>query len=98
MVLNKIFHVRQEGLKNLWVGRDNGRLHAVTSRQVLRGYNGHCIAIYRTNKDNLGMVVGKVGGVDNLRNEHPQFERLVRGLVVENKVEASDQPGLLDEV
>ena len=85
MVLNKIFHVRQEGLKNLWVGRDNGRLHAVTSRQVLRGYNGHCIAIYRTNKDNLGMVVGKVGVLNDLREESPKTESFVCRLEIEHK-------------
>ena len=43
------------------------------------------------------MVVGKVGGVDDLGNERPQLERLVGGLMVEHQVETGDETRLLDE-
>lgn len=35
------------------------------------------------------MVVGKIGALNHLVNERPEFERLVRSLVVENKVDAA---------
>ena len=79
------------------VSSDHGTLRAVASREVLRGDDADHFAFLALDQQDLAVVVDKVGGVDNLSYERPQFERLVRGLVVENKVEASDQPGLLDE-
>ena len=79
------------------VSSDHGTLRAVASREVLRGDDADHIAFLALDQQNLAVVVGKVSGVDYLRNERPQFERLVRCLMVKNKVEASDQPGLLYE-
>ena len=36
------------------------------------------------------MVVSKIGSLNNLGNERPKFECLVRSLVVENKIDATD--------
>ena len=43
------------------------------------------------------MVVGKICAADYLRDEHPQLYSLVRGLVVQDEIEAADAPGLFDE-
>ena len=43
------------------------------------------------------MVVGQVGRVDDLRDERPELEGFVGGLVVEHQVELGDEARLLDE-
>ena len=35
------------------------------------------------------MIICKIGSLNNLGDERPKFERLVRGLMVENKVYAA---------
>ena len=84
--------------EDVGVGRDDSRLRAVASREVLRGNNAHDFAALAAHQQHHAVVVGKVGGGDNLRDERPEFERLVGGLVVEHEVEPSDEAGLLDEV
>ena len=84
--------------EDVGVGRDDSRLRAVASREVLRGDDAHHFATLAFDEQHLAVVVGKVGGGDNLRDERPEFERLVGGFVVEHEVEPSDEAGLLDEV
>ena len=72
------------------VSSDYGTLRAIASREVLRGDDADHFAFLVLDQQHLAVVVGKVGGVDNLGYERPQFERLVRCLVVKNKVEAID--------
>ena len=84
--------------EDVGVGSDHGTLRAVASRKVLRSDDAHHFAALAAHQQHLAVVVGKVGGGDNLRDERPQFERLVGGLVVEHEVEPSDEAGLLDEV
>ena len=43
------------------------------------------------------MVVGEVGALHRLGDKCPKFEGLVRGLVVEDKIEGGDVAGLFDE-
>ena len=80
------------------VGCDHGTLRAVASCEVLRGDDADHFAALALDEQHLAVVVGKVGGRDNLRDKRPQFERLVGGFVVEYEIEASDEPGLLNEV
>ena len=84
--------------EDVGVGCDHGTLRAVASCEVLRGDDADHFAALATHQQNLAVVVGKIGGGDNLRDKRPEFERLVGGLVVEHEVKASDEPGLLDEV
>ena len=79
------------------VGCDHRTLRAVASREVLRGNDADHFAALALDQQHLAVVVSKVGGGDNLRDERPKFERLVGGLMVEHEVEASDEAGLLDE-
>ena len=94
MVLDKIFHVGEEGLKHLRVGSDDSGLHTITSCEVLRGYDGDCIALDRANKYDLGMIVGKVRMLNDLRKESPEAKRLVGGFEVQHKTDGFDASGL----
>ena len=97
MVRDQILDLGMKRVEDVEVGRHHGTLTAVTTGEVLGRDDGNDLTLLASHQQHLAVVVGKVGGVDYLRNERPQFERLVRGLVVKNKVEAIDQPGLLDE-
>ena len=90
MILDKIFHVGEEGLKYIRIGCNNGGFHTVASCQVLRGNDGNSIALDRANKYDLGMIVGKIGMLNNLREESPETERFVCRLKIEHKSDRFD--------
>ena len=94
MVLDKILHVGEEGLKHLWVGGNDSGLHTITSCEVLRGNDGNSIALDRANKYDLGMIVGKVRMLNDLRKESPEAKRLVGGFKVQHKTDGFDASGL----
>lgn len=80
--------LKQRG-KDAGVCADESRFCTVASREVLRSYDRHYVALLRLHEQNLAVVVGKIGALNHLVNERLEFERLVRSLVVENKVDAA---------
>ena len=88
MVCDKVVDLRMEICENLRRGRYESGLVAVAASEVLRGDNRNCIAPFRLYQQNLAVVVSKIGALNNLGDERPEFERLVGSLVVENEVDA----------
>lgn len=70
--------------ENLRRGGDKGRLVAVAASEVLRGYDTDSVASLGFHQQNLAVIVSKIGALNNLGDERPQFERLVGRLVVVN--------------
>lgn len=70
VVTDQVFYLLVERMEDLVVGGYDGGLMAVTAGEVLRGNDsdGHCSGL---NKDNLAVVVGEVGVLDDLREECP---------------------------
>ena len=68
------------------VGADESTFGTIASREVLRCDDGDSLAGLRLHQQNLTVIVCKVCAFDNLCDERPKFERLVRCLMVENKV------------
>ena len=54
---------------------------AVATGQVLRGDDRNSISGFALDEKNFRMIVGKIGALDNLGDERPEFERLVGRLV-----------------
>ena len=73
--------------KDIRVGADESTLGTIASREVLRSDDGDRLAGLRLYQQNLAVIVCKVCAFDNLCDERPKFERLVRRLMVENKVD-----------
>ena len=97
VVAYQVIDMRVEGVEYRLVSCDEGRLVAVASREVLRGNDCDSVATVRLHKQNLRVIVRKVGTLNDLRDERPKFERLVRSLVVKHQVEARHIPRTLDE-
>ena len=97
MVFNQVLYLAVKRIEDDEVGCDKCTFASVASRQVLRGDDRNDLALLASHQQHLAVVVGKVGGVDDLGDERPQFERLVGGLVVEYQVETGNEAGLLDE-
>lgn len=76
---------------------DKRALGAVAASEVLGGNDRNRVATLRLHQQNLAVVISEVCALYNLGDERPQFERLVGGLVVENKVNATDLISLADE-
>ena len=70
---------------------------AVAASQVLRGNDGDGVTGFGFYQQYLAVIVSKIGSLNNLGDERPEFERLVRGLMVKNKVDATDFLILSDE-
>ncbi len=97
MVCDQIFYLCVQRAEDIEVGGDEGTLRAVASREVLRGDDGNDLSLEAAHEQDLAVVVGKIGGIDDLGDERPELEGLVGGLVVEHQVEAGDEARLLDE-
>lgn len=76
------------------INADSARLPRV---RFLGGNDRNGISPLGFHEQNLAVVVGEICAADYLRYEHPQFDRLVRGLMVKNEIEAADEPGFLNE-
>ena len=87
-----------EGIKHVRVGRNHGSLHSVASGEVLRGDDGDLVACVGLDEDHLGVIVRKVGMLNDLGEEGPKFERFLGCLEIENQVDCIDASTLLDEV
>ena len=98
MVFNEVGNLRMKFLKNFRRSRDESGLMAVASCEVLRSNDADRLAAFRLYQQNLAVIVGKIGSLDNLGYERPKFERFVGCLMVENKVYAADLFILCDEV
>ena len=86
-----------EPVEDGFIGGDKRRFVAVATGQVLRSNDADRIASLGLHQQNLAVVVGKIGALDNLGNERPKFERLVGCLVVKNKVNPAHALFLCDE-
>ena len=73
--------------KDIRVGAYESTLGTIASREVLRSDDGDRFAGLRLHQQNLAVIVCKVCAFDNLCDERPKFQRLVRSLMVENKVD-----------
>lgn len=77
------------------VGGDDGGLHAVSARQVLGSDDGNfCWGFgvafgfgVRFDEDDLRMVVGEIGVLDDSGEERPESEGFVGGFEIENEVD-----------
>ena len=70
---------------------------AVASCQILASDYRNGLARFRFYEQNLRVVVSEESALYDLGDEHPQFQRLVRGFVVQDKIELADFARLLDE-
>ena len=68
------------------VGADESTFGTIASREVLRSDDGDRLAGLRLHQQNLAVIICKVGAFDNLGDERPKFERLVRSFVVDAPV------------
>ena len=71
MVGDDILQGAVESVKDVGVGWDNSRLHTITSCEVLRGNDRHFLTRFRLDEDNLGMVIGQIGMLNDFREERP---------------------------
>ena len=53
-------------VEDIWVGRDERRLVAIASGQVLRGDNADGITFLGLNQQNLAVIIGKICTLNNL--------------------------------
>ena len=88
VICDKVVDLGVQPGKNSRVGGDKSGLVAVAASEVLRGDDADGIASIGLDKEYLAVVVGKICALDNLGDERPKFERLVCGLMVENKIYA----------
>ena len=86
-----------EPVEDGFIGGDKRRLVAVATGKVLRSNDADCIAALGLHQQNLAVVVCKIGALNNLGDERPEFERLVGSLVVEHKVNPAHSLILRDE-
>ena len=98
MIFNKVVNLGVECGEHVRVGRNKSGLVAVASCEVLRSNDADRLAAFRLHQQNLAVIVGKIGSLDNLGYERPKFEGFVGSLVVENKIYAADLFILCDEV
>ena len=98
MIFNKVVNLGLESSEHVRVGRYESGLVAVASCEVLRSNDADPLAAFRLHQQNLAVVIGKIGSLDNLGFERPKFERFVGCLVVENKIYAADLFILSDKV
>ena len=73
--------------KDIRVGAYESTFGTIASREVLRSDDGDRLAGLRLYQQNLAVIVCKVGAFDNLGDERRKCGRLVRRLMVENKVD-----------
>ena len=66
---------------------NKGGLVAVASSNVLRSNDADRIAFLRLHQKDFGGIVGKIGSCNYLGYEHPEFEGIVGGFMVQNKIE-----------
>ena len=97
MICNKVVDLGVEICKNLRRGGDKRRLVAVATGKVLRSNDADRIAMLGFYQQYLAVIVSKIGALNNLGDERPEFERLVGCLVVENKVNPAHTLILCDE-
>lgn len=90
MVCDKVVDLGVEISENLRRSGDESRLVAVAASEVLRGNNRDGISGFGFHQKDFRVIIGEIGSLNNLGDERPEFERLVRGLMVENKVDAAD--------
>ena len=76
MIADKVFNLLMQGIEDIWVCGHNGGFMAVAPCKVLRGNNGDRYRS-RLNKNNLAVVVSKVGMFNDLRDKSPQAECLL---------------------
>ena len=97
VVCDEIHDGGVKGKEDVGGGGDESGLVAVASGEILRGDDTDLLATFRFYQQDFGVVVGEVGALHRLGDESPQFEGLVRSLVVEDEIEGGDVAGLLDE-
>ena len=90
MICDKVVDLGVEISENLRRSGDESRLVAVAASEVLRGNNRDGISGFGFHQKDFRVIIGEIGSLNNLGDERPEFERLVRGLMVENKVDAAD--------
>ena len=88
MIFDKVVDLLKKVIEYGRVGGYERRLGAVAASEVLGGYDRNRVAVLRLHQQYLAVIVGKIRPLNNLGDERPKFERLVRRLVVENKVDA----------
>ena len=97
MILDEIRDGRVERGENVLVRGDESRLVAVASGEVLRSDDTDDFATFRPYQQDFGVIVGEISALHRLGDERPEFESLVRRLVVEDKIELLDVALLFDE-
>ena len=97
MISDKVVDLVVEISENLRRRGDKSGLVAVAASEVLGGYDRNGSTVLSLYEKYLAVIIGKIRALNNLGDERPKFERLVRRLMVENEVDAADALSLADE-
>ena len=97
VILDEIRDGRVKRGENVLVRGDESRLVAVASGEILRGDDTDDFTTFCPYQQDFGVIVGEIGALHRLGDECPEFESLVRRLMVEDKIELLDVTLLFDE-
>ena len=97
MVTYQVRHLSVQGSENSLVGRDKRRLVAVASCQVLRGDYRNGVTRFTLHQQDLRVVIREIATFHHLADERPEFQGLVRSLVIQHQVELQHLASLLDK-
>ena len=89
MIFDKVVDLLKKVIEYSRVGGDKRTLGTIAASEVLWGNDRNSISRFRLHQKNFWVIICKIGSLNNLGDERPKFERLVRGLMVENKVYAA---------
>ena len=92
MVVHDIGKRSMEGSEDVLIGGDDGGLVTITTGQVLRGDDRDRLTGLAPYQDNLRVVIGEIGVLDDAREEWPEAKRLLRSLEIKDEVDSVHLP------
>lgn len=98
MVGDNVLHLTKEDGKDSFLCGDDSTLMTVSSSEVLAGDYCRTSSVARLDEQDLAVVIGKIGLVDNLDDEGPQLECFVGCLQVKDQMEVADFTAATDKV
>ena len=92
MVVHDIGKGSMEGSEDVFIGGDDGGLVTITTGEVLRGNDRDRLTGLAPYQDNLRVVIGEIGVLDDAREERPEAKRLLRSLEIKDEVDGIHFP------
>ena len=92
MVVHDIGKGSMEGSEDVFIGGDDGGLVTITTGEVLRGNDRDRLTGLAPYQDNLRVVIGEIGVLDDAREEWPEAKRLLRSLEIKDEVDSVHLP------